>query len=158
MPNHSRPEVNPGERGPDFVPSKAAVDPYAEPPDPLLSLQPFQAGMSGTGISSALEHRPAASLLAPHPSPQPSLEFSLERSPRENALTHSSHMSTIGGQSAHTAPFRHYGPERGSRTTCQFKVDPATIHNRVERERLSREGCLTRSVAPHNGRAAEGRD
>jgi hypothetical protein len=132
--------VNPGESGPDFVPSKAAVDPYAEPPDPLLSLDPFRAGMSGTGISSALEHRSAASL----PVPEPSL--------LQNALTEPSQRSTTGELSAHTAPLRRSGPGRVGRTTCQLKVNPATIHDRMERERLSREGCLTRPVAPQNGK------
>jgi hypothetical protein len=132
--------VNPGESGPNFVRSKAAMDLYAQPPDPLLSLEPFQAGISETGIGSAMEHRPAASLPAPEPSPL------------QNALTEPSNMSTIGGLSAHTAPFRRSGPGRGGRTTCQFKVNPATIHDRFERERLSREGCLTRPVAAHNGK------
>jgi len=151
--------VNPGESGPGFVPSKAAVNPYAQPagypsaqpPDPLLSLRPFRSELPLTGISSALERRPAASLPATDlPTPEPS--------PRQDELTEPSPARSIGRQSARTAPFRRSGTEREGRTTCKFKVNPATIHNRVERERLSREGCLTRPVARHNAKTAGSRD
>ncbi|MGC2297383.1 MAG: hypothetical protein WA476_01185 [Acidobacteriaceae bacterium] len=164
--------VNPGESGPGFVSSKAAVDPYAQPavnpyaqpagdpyaqpPDPLLSLQPFRSELPLTGIGSALERRPAPSLPATDlPTPESSL--------RLDELTEPSPARSIGRQSSPVSPFRRSeregpGTEREGRTTCKFKVNPATIHNRVERERLARQGCLTRPFDRHTPKAAEGRD
>jgi len=75
--------VNPGESGPDFVPSKAAVDPYAEPPDPLLS-SILPGGDVWDRISSALEHRSAGEPARPEPSLL------------QNALTEPSQRSTTG--------------------------------------------------------------
>ena len=149
--------VNPGESGLGFVPSKAAVNPYAQPagdpnaqpPDPLLSLQPFRSQLPLSGIGSALERRPASLPTTDLPTSEPS--------PRQDELTEPLPARSIDERSVHIVPFRRLGTEREGRTTCKFKVNPATIHNRAERERLSRQGCLTRPVDRHTPKA-EGRD
>ena len=145
-------EVNAGESGPDFVQSRAVVDPYAQPPGPLLSLQPFQVGMSATGISSALERRPTVVLPAPQPSP-----WQDELTEPSNELTELSNRSNTSEPSAKIARSRRSGPEWGTRTTCKFRGNLATIHDPVQLEKLKREGCLAgqawrRSRRPEQGR------
>jgi len=136
--------MNPGDNSSENDAPPSGVDPYAQPPDPLLGLEPSQ-GNQTIGIGSALERRPPVSEPVPEPSPF------------ENRLTEPLNPTTFGNPPAESVPFRRTG--MGTRgTVCAFKVDPATIHDRVELERLSRQGCLTRPIAPHNEKTVEGRD
>ncbi len=133
--------MNPGDNA---SASQAGVNPYAQPADPLLGLDPFQANRM-TGIGSALERRPPLNL----PSARPSLW--------QNALTEPSSLTPVGKLPAESAPVRRAGMGRAN-PTGEFKTDPTTIHDRVELKRLSREGCLTRPISSHRGKTSEGRD
>lgn len=144
--------VNSGETDPDLVQSKAAKDPYAQPPDPLLSLEPFQTGTYLTGINSALEHRPAAMLPPPQPSPRQD-----EPTEPSNELTRLSNRSSSSELSARIARLRRSGPERGTKTTCKFRGNPATIHDRVQLEKLKQEGCLAGHASRRSGRPEQDR-
>lgn len=124
-------------------PSEIDSDPYAQSPDPLLGLDPFHTRFHVTGIRSALAHRPPANPELPEPSPL------------EGALTEPSHQTTVGKIKAASASFEHSQAGFSRKTVCTFKVNPETVHDRAELERLSREGCLSKPASWHPKKLGE---
>ena len=107
-------------------------DPYAQAPDPLLGLDPFNTTRGKIGIDSALDRRPPAN--PPFADSHVGNEWQIEPLSRTNINDESTK-----GKRGSTAG-------QNSRP-CEFKVDPRSVHDREELRRLTRQGCLARGNA-----------
>lgn len=134
--------TNPGENA--FT-SPTGIDAYAPAPDLLLGLDPFHTQTRSAGIESALERR--STITEPAPA----------SSPWQNTFIESSNLTYANQIPSESVPFQRFGTLTG-KSRCEFKIDPSAVHDRVELERLSREGCLTRSSALHAEERHKGLD